>query len=476
MTANSYSVILLALSSAIYAILIGWRRQFYVRVGEQGFLLLCGFVSSFVIPATAWALGLSSAFNDPYNPVMRGTGGYYGVNYQYFPQAILIYMIIPVAAMALTALFPPKLYNVISRDIIGQIGGALRLHRIAYLALLASILLTLWYFYVIGWGRFWHSDLSRFEFDAGIQEDFGLKIVLTLILAFGCLGTTLAAFRGLLVRASIIVFISSLPFVAFASRGMSVLAVGYCVALFYRVTRPWRWVVWVPMMIFVYFSLRLPLMMRNNEQTGIRSAIESVFVDEQAPDSGFINNVAGSLQNVGQGFGLLVEERESEATGHNIVTGIPMTYFVLSISPTLSAIDGFADKWLSYHPRQNVFTPYSGLCEVVAVNSLGGAAFFIFIYWISAWICRRASGVSLWHDVGLFAFSLIVVLGFLQLQQYPLRNGMRFIYAGFALFFSFQALAFLARTSQAGRPLLRAVGLFSRAAGRGAEKTDGSPS
>ena len=473
MTANSYSLILLALSSAIYTVLFGWRRQFYVRVGEQGFLLLCGFVSSFVIPATAWALGLSSAFNDPYNPVMRGTGGYYGVNYQYYPRAILIYIIIPVAAIAITALFPAKLYNMVSRDIIGEIGGALRLQRIAYLALLVSLFLTSWYFYVIGWDRFWHSDLSRFEFDAGVQDDFGIKTILTLILAFGCLGTTLAAFRGLFWQASTIVLISSLPFVAFASRGMSVLAVGYCVALFYRVSRAWRWIVWVPMMVFIYFSLRLPLMMRSNEQTGLRSAIESVFVDEQAPDSGFINNIGGSLQNIGQGFGLLVEERESEATGHSIVAGIPVTYFVLSVSPTLSAIDGYAEKWLIYHPRQNIYTPYSGLCEAIALNSIGGMIFFILIYGIGAWICRRASGVSLWHDVGLFAFSLIVILGFLQLQQYPLRNGMRFIYAGFAFFFLFQALAFIAKTAQAGRPLRRVVGLFARSVDRSTGMLDG---
>jgi len=54
-----------------------------------------------------------------------------------------------------------------------------------------------------------------------------------------------------------------------------------------------------------------------------------------------------------------------------------------------------------------------------------------------------------------------MTLGFLQWQQYPLRTGMRFIYAAFVLVAVFQCLAFLAGTSYVGRGLLRTAQFFT---------------
>jgi uncharacterized membrane protein SirB2 len=137
-------------------------------------------------------------------------------------------------------------------------------------------------------------------------------------------------------------------------------------------------------------------------------------------------------------------------------------YFLLSLSPTISAIDGFSENWLDYHPRQNLYTPYSGICEIMAKSVPGGILLLSFVYFVSIVACRAVKPKSLWQEAGLFSFSLVIVLGFLQLQQYPLRTGMRFIYAAFALLLFFQVVAFLAATSLAGKPIARLSALLLR--------------
>lgn len=457
----SAALLLVFTFTAIIGLLI-FRKYYFLRVGEQGFIVLLGYVATFLIPASAWALGLSSAFNDPNNPTITGTGGYYGVNPRYFLPAMAVYIILPVLAILITSLFPRRDRAGQTMGVFDQIGRALKLERIGHTALIGASMLTIWYFYAVGLDRFWYSNLSRFEFEINVSQNIGLKIVLTFILAFGCLGAALAAFDGLFLSATCVVLISSLPFLAFASRGITVLAAAYCGALFFRMRLKAQLLSIVPMLVLAFLSLRLPLIMRMQDQTGLKVALGSVadlYTDKSAKLS---DNITSSLLNVGQGFGLMVEEREMEDSGRNISEGIPGMYFLLSLSPTISAIDHFADKWLDYHPRQNQFTPYSGICELISKNIYFGLLLMTGIYAFSIAVCRRTRSRSLLQEAGLFAFALVIDLGFLQLQQYPLRTGMRFIYVAYVLLGLFKFAEFLAATAVAGRPMTQMASLFVR--------------
>ncbi len=440
----------------------GMRLWLLPRVGPQGYFLLWGFSAAYLVPALCWLMGLNRPLNDPNNPILLGTGGYYGLNSDYFPEAILLSIFPPILACILTLIFSPQkhLYQT-PAYLFQKISRQLRIARIGYIALFCAVLLTTWYFSLVGWERFWESSLDRFEFSNASQGDFSGKIVVTFILAFGCLGAALAFFRGLFWISSLTVLMASLPFCAFASRGVTVLVTAYSVAVLARTGSRYRWLVLLPLLFCVYVSLRLPLVMRTSGQSGLKIAALSIY---QTHTSGteLTDALTGSMLNIGQGFGLLVEERESNATGGSIIQGIPATYFLLSVSPSVSFIDSFATKWLEYHPRQNLYTPYSGLCELVAIHPSVGVAFPVCCYFLAVWVCRRFSGGSLWRDIGLLAFVLIVTLGFLQLQQYPLRTGTRFFYAGAALLGLFLGLEFLAKTSYAGQQMRKGLRLFVR--------------
>lgn len=452
MTADLALAILVLASLFMAAILFAMRRGLTEKLSPQGYVLLCGFTASYYVPAVGWLMGISSLMNDVDNPVLRGTGGYYGLNTAYFPNALMVYTLTPVIAL-LASLFISKRSNAaINENLFARIGGSLRIGRISAIAMVGAIMLTVWYFQVVGWDRFWYSNLARFEFDDYGRGDFSLKIALTLVLAFGCMGAGLAVFRGSFLTSTITVIAASLPFLAFASRGFTVLVAAYCIAIFLRVPAKRRWLVSVPILMAIYFALELPMGMRTGSQTGLRAAYESMAGDGQS-DFGMKDSLASSMQNIGQGFGLLVEEREAADTGRKIIDGIPLTYFVLSVSPTFSMIDKFDVNWISYHPRFNIYTPFSGLCEIVSSSLFLGFLVPVMIYLAGAWLCRRISGRSLWHDAVLFGFVLIISLGFLQFQQYPLRTAMRFMYAAFAMVGAFNFLAFMATTHYAGKQL-----------------------
>src|SRR5882724_8891132 len=151
MTANSFTVLLSGVVGIFFLGLILMKQRIIERVGEQGFILLCGYVAHFLVPALLWTAGLSSIFNEPNNPVLLGTGGYYGVNYEYFPQALAVYFAIPAVAFLATISLPKKRYSTPAQSLVAQMRSALRLEPIAYIALLIAILLTVWYFYVVGW-------------------------------------------------------------------------------------------------------------------------------------------------------------------------------------------------------------------------------------------------------------------------------------------------------------------------------------
>ena len=436
------------------------RKRLASRLGPQGHILLWGFAGSYFIPALGWLAGISAPLNDPSNPVLRGTGGYYGLNYDYFPATLVIYLVPPALALLISLLLSKSSVHMQSVVIVmKQLGSQLRIERIAYLGLALSVLLTVWYFTVVGWDRFWFSNIDRFESESDYQVEFSIRIALTFTLAAGCLGSALVVFRGLFIISTLTVLITALPFIAFASRGMAVLMAAYAVGVFFRVPTGRRWLVVLPLLFSIYQSLQLPLEMRGARQTGILVAAQQLF-RESDHSSNLADGVAASFQNLGQGFGLMVEEREADANGSNIVQDVPMTYFLLSVSPTFSRIDGFSRNWVMWHPRFNHFSPFSGLCELTALSPFLGIGFPVFWYLVALYVCRRGGGKSMWHDVGLFAFVLLMTLGFLQLQQYPLRTGTRFFYAAFVLYGILVFFNFLLKTHSAGKPVAKALGLL----------------
>lgn len=449
--------------TAIYIGVLIWRRSTLVqKLGPQGLVLLWGFSLSFLLPALGWIVGISDLVNDSDNPVMQGVGGYYGLNYTHFPAVIAVYMLPPGLALIGSLMLPRQVGNRrAAGSVLIELGSHLRVERIAYVALVISCLLVIWYFSVVGWNRFWSSDLDRFEASSDVSVEFSIKIALTFILAIGCLGAALAILKGVFVVSTLIVAIAALPFVAFASRGMTVLMTAFAVSVFFRVRASRRWLVLFPLVIGIYLSLRLPLVMRNYGQTGISVAAQHFFdIDQQ--NTGFSDSVAASFLNIGQGFGLMVEEREASASGTNIALGIPIKYYLLSISPTISLVDGFSRNFLYMHPRFNIYTPYSGLCELMALSPLLAVGFPLVCFFLGILLCRRAHGVSLWHNAGLFSFALLMTLGFLQLQQYPLRTATRFLYAACALYGCLAFVAFVLKTHAAGKPMAKILNIFAQ--------------
>jgi hypothetical protein len=183
-------------------------------------------------------------------------------------------------------------------------------------------------------------------------------------------------------------------------------------------------------------------------------------VKSEESDETLADKIAGCLQNIGQGFGLMIEEREAADTGARISEGIPLEYFILSVSPTISLIDNFSNNWVDFSPRENSFTPYSGLCELISLNWLVGVILPIGFYVLGVMLCRKFSGRSLWLDTSLYGFLLVMILGFLQMQQYPLRTATRFFYSAFVIYAICYSVGLLYETVLSVRPVTMAMRLF----------------
>lgn len=450
-----FAALMLGLYALIVVpILVYGRAWVSRRVGLQGYILLLGFSVTFIVPAACWVLGVSWPLNDSNSPILRGTGGYYGLDYKYFPSALAIYLVIPLLAIIGTFIIPPRRGAYIDRDVIGELYGQLQIRRVALIALFGAIVTSGLFFQLTGWDRFWASDMGRFEYGQVARGELSMKFALTFALAFGCVGAGSALFKGQFWIATLTVAIAALPYFAFASRGMTILFSAYGAVVFCRLHRRYRLLVIIPLLIGFYYSLRLPLVMRAKNQTGVSIAVQTLFEPEAGNDA-LKDRVAACLQNIGQGFGLMVEERSAESSSGRITVGIPIQYFILSLSPTISMIDGFSERWVDYSPQQNAFTPFSSLCETVSLNWAFGIMLPVIVYLCGAFLCQNRVGRSLWGDTALFGFVLVMSLGFLQMQQYPLRTVTRFFYSAFILYLCCHYAGLAATVVFTARPMAK---------------------
>ena len=367
----------------VFGIIWWWGRR---RAWKEQFGSIAAYVSLtiflyLIVSALAWCVSLLPPINDPRLTIYLGIGGGgYGTNYALYPRAMAWWCLMALIVFLLTesgSFWRPsrtprasaggKAPFVMPRKMTVDLWGVL-LVVVATVAFIA-------YNETTGWGSLIWSDQARFELNGMIVES-SQKVgwSLPVFLATGGCAALLLCLRGnpwMMLYAWIL---SVIPFLAFASRGLSVLAVAGGIAVLYRF-RKYRLLIALPVAVLMGVCAWLPLRLREEPNTGLR-VLWQVATGQTGgthKSNGWNNVAIMMLQNSGQGFGVFCEvmsRREGSTVNAPELAPGCMLY---SFSPLPSSLDGFSTKYLNRDPRVNPYTPYSAFAELLAYS---GWAFF----------------------------------------------------------------------------------------------------
>lgn len=110
------------------------------------------------------------------------------------------------------------------------------------------------------------------------------------------------------------------------------------------------------------------------------------------------------------------------ASSLEVGTDYPLMYKILSFSPLISEMDGFA-LLLKFEQRVNIYIPFGAYSELYffGVEFWIGFAFFLFLF------LSKANKDVIDHGVRGFLVWAPAYLFFMASQQYPIRNYFRFV-------------------------------------------------
>ena len=414
-----------------------WKRDYgpiAAYVALTIFLYLIG-------SAIAWCASLLPPINDPmYTTYLGIGGGAYARNYSLYPKAMLWW-----CAMALLVFLSTEcafIWRVGRKAASSALAATIFkeprkmiVDLWAILLLAAAVAAFASYYGTVGWNSLIWSEGGRFELNGMVVESAqGVRWFLPTFLTTGCLAALLLCLRGNPVTLLCAWILSAVPFVAFASRGLSLLAVAAGVAVVYRFRRYRRLTV-LPVAIGVAVCAWLPLRLREEPNTGLRVLVDVVTGQTRGTfkSNGWSDVAILMLQNSGQGFGVFCEVVSRTDGSSRGTVALAPGYIRSSFSPLPSALDGFAVKYLNKDPRVNPYTPFSAFAELLVYSPWA----FFGIPALAAMITTgflvqpRVPG-KVWMVCSLI-LGLLVINGFVQASQYAIRTADRYIYAAWML-------------------------------------------
>ena len=413
-----------------------WKTQFGPIAAYVSLAIFLYLIAS----ALAWCVSLLPPINDPRLTTYLGIGGGgYGTNYPLYPRAMSWWCIMALLVFLSTEC--GSLWRASRRIRSGPAARTqFRLPRKMTVdlwgVLLVAVTIAAFVAYneTTGWRSLLWSDQARFELNGMIVES-SQKVgwSLPVFLATGGCAALLLCLRANPLMMLLAWILSIVPFLAFASRGLSLLAVAAGIAVLYRFRR-YRLLTALPVAVLVAVCAWLPLRLREEPKTGLR-VLWQVATGQTAgthKSNGWNNVAIMMLQNTGQGFGVFCEVMSRREGSTLDAPELAPGYMLYSFSPLPSALDGFATKYLNRDPRVNPYTPYSAFAELLAYSSW---AFFIVpalaaIATMGFLVQPRVPG-KVWIICSLFV-GILVVNAFVQASQYAVRTSGRVLYlAGF---------------------------------------------
>jgi hypothetical protein len=409
-----------------------WKRRFgpiAAYVSLTIFLYL-------IVTALAWCVSLLPPINDPRLTTYLGIGGgMYATNYALYPRAmawwcamaLLVFLCAESGSVWVTARRPPSIPG--GRPPF-RMPRKMAVDLCGILLVAAVIIAFIAYYETVGWGSLVWSDRPRFELNGMIAESTQeVRWSLPVFLATGVCAALFLCLRGNPVMMLFVWVLSIIPFLAFASRGLSVLAVAGGIAVLLRYRR-FRLLTALPVLVVVAVCIWLPLRLREEPNTGLRVAwdVATGQTGGTFRSNGWNNVAILMLQNTGAGFGVFCEvmSRRDGATAD--APELAPGYMRLSFSPLPSSLDGFATRFLNRDPRVNPFTPYSAFAELLAYSSWALFAVPALAAIVTmVFLVRPREPGKVWMICSLVV-GILVVNGFVQASQYAVRTASRFIY------------------------------------------------
>ncbi len=414
-----------------------WKRDYgpiAAYVALTIFLYLIG-------SAIAWCASLLPPINDPrYTTYLGIGGGGYARNYALYPRAMLWW-----CAMALLVFLSMECALVWR---VGRRAGSAALSAEMFkvprkmvvdlwsvLLLAAAIAAFVTYYGTVGWDCLILSEGGRFELNGMVVESTqSVRWFLPTFLTTGCLAALLLCMRGNPVTLLFAWILSAVPFLTYASRGLSVLALAAGVAVLYRFRRYRRLAV-LPVVVGIAVCAWLPLRLREEPNTGLKVLADVVTGQTRGSfkSNGWNDVAILMLQNTGQGFGVFCEVvSRTEVSGRDSVALAP-GYIRTSFSPLPSALDGFAVNYLNKDPRVNPYTPYSAFAELLVFSPWAFFAIPILAAIVTTgFLAQPRVPGKVWIVCSLIV-GLLVINGFVQASQYAIRTADRYIYAAWVI-------------------------------------------
>jgi hypothetical protein len=434
--------ILEAVGIGILALLFGlvwwWgrRRSWKKRFGPIAAYVSLAIFVYLMASALAWCLSLLPPINDPRLTTYLGIGGGgFGTNYALYPRAmswwcsmaLLVFLCAESGSIwtrgrGASSSAPARTLFTMPRKLVVDLWGTLLL-AVAMAAFIA-------YYRTTGWDSLVWSDRARFELNGMIVESTQ-KVAwsLPVFLATGACAALLLCLRGNSVMMLLVWLLSIIPFLGFASRGLSVLALAAGIAVMYRYKR-YRRLIALPVALLVAVCIWLPLRLREEPNTGLKVVWDVATGQTRGTfkSNGWNNVAIMMLQNTGQGFGVFCEVMSRREASEFDAQELAPGYMVASFSPLPSSLDGFAGRFLNKDPRVNPYTPYSAFAELYAYSKWAFFAVPALAAIVSmGFLAQPRVPGRVWIICSLFVGTL-VLNGFMQASQYAVRTAGRFLY------------------------------------------------
>jgi hypothetical protein len=440
-----------------------WMLRFRTWISRYGpivaYVALAAFLY-FIAAPIEWCLGLLPPINDPVYPTFLGIGGdAYGTDYTVYPRAVLYWG--TMALLVMGSVETGFLWNGRrrisegSRSMISFARPHPRTVNLCGLVLLfVAVAAFTEFFATTGWDRLVWSDLGRFEvIDGAAGMIKGVRWFLPVFITGGVLASLLLFLRGNVMLFGVSWILNAIPFLAFASRGFSILALAAGTAIFFR-CRKYRKITILPIIAFVVLCAWLPLRLRQEPNTGLGVLWNVLTSQSHEADQfkGWRNTAVMILQNGGQGFGVFCQVVSDMDGPVQKTATLPPDYMLYSFSPLPSSLDGFAARFTDKDPRLNIFSPYCAFAELLVYSPFAFFGIPLLASLVSVgFLVQPRDANKLWFICSMLV-SLLVINGCVQASQYATRTAGRFFYMawfiGAAEWFFRRAQLTLTRTSQ----------------------------
>jgi hypothetical protein len=387
-----------------------------------------------------WCLGLMPPINNPLYPTYLGIGGdAYGTNYAIYPRAMAWWSVMTLLVFG--GIETGFLWARRRSPGLPQVNPGFALPR-RQIVNLCGVMLSCGaifafgkFFATTGWDRIFWSELGRFEVSDNVEGVIkGIRWSLPVFISIGVLASLLMALRGNAMLFALPWTLSAIPFLVFASRGFSILAVAAGAAILLRY-RKYRKVILVPLLIFMAVGAWLPLRLRQEPDTGLKVLWNVITSQGQESSriSGWHNTLILVLQNGGQGFGVFCQVFSDIDGPYRASDELPENYMLYSFSPMPSSVDGFAQKFADRYPRLNIYTPYCAFAEMLVYSPYAFFGIPLLASVVSVFFLVRPSNPTKLWVLSSVLVSLLLVNGCVQASQYATRTAGRFIYMGWLI-------------------------------------------